>query len=210
MIYQKEREAVASTMRRLYKQGLTTCSGGNISFRASDNHILITPSALDKGIINYRQIALMTLQGENFSAGLKPSIETDMHLKILRNRPDINAIVHAHPVHASFFTTTGKEGVNTALTAEARFLLGETVFAPYALMGTEDLGERVSNALKEGAHAVFLENHGVLTLGKTLLQAFDRLEVLESAARMTLLEKLYGSAKSLSHERLSEIDAMHD
>ncbi len=209
MIYKKEREAVASTMRRLYRQGLTTCSGGNISFRVSEDRVLITPAALDKGRINFRQIALMTLQGESISVGLRPSIETDMHLRILRARPDVNAIVHAHPVHASFYTTTGEDRVDTGLTAEARYLLGEPVFAPYALMGTQSLGEVVSSSLKEGASAVFLENHGVLTVGQTLLQAFDRLEVLEAASRMTLFARLRGDSVSLSEERLAEIDAMH-
>ena len=209
MMYRKQREAIASTMRRLYRQGLTTCSGGNISFRAGENHVLITPAALDKGQINFRQIALMTLQGESISVGMRPSIETDMHLRILRVRPDVNAIVHAHPVHASFYTTTGKVRVNTGLTAEARYLLGEPVFAPYALMGTQDLGEIVSESLKEGASAVFLENHGVLTVGQTLLQAFDRLEVLEAASRMTLFAQLRGESQTLSEKRLAEIDAMH-
>lgn len=197
-------------MRRLYAQGLTTCSGGNISLRVHDTQVLITPSALDKGAITSQQIALMTLSGENLTPGLKPSIETEMHLMILRARPDIQVVVHAHPVHASFYTTTGKVGINTGLTAEARFLLGVPVFVPYALMGTQGLGERVSSALTDGAAAACMENHGVLTIGTTLLQAFDRLEVLETAAKMTFMAELLESATPLSEARLSEIDALHN
>ena len=209
MIYKKEREEIAATMRRLYRQGLTTCSGGNISFRVNEKEILITPSALDKGKINFRQIALMTLEGENISVGLKPSIETDMHMRIFKARPDVKAIVHAHPVHASYYTTTGKEGVNTALTAEARYLLGTPAFAPYALMGTEKLGEIVADALKGGASTVFLENHGVLAVGQTLLQAYDRLEVLEAASRMTQMAVLQRNSIALNKTRLQEIDDLH-
>jgi len=210
MKFQKEREAVASTMRRLYRQGLTTCSGGNISLRVSDNLVLITPSALDKGIINFRQIALMTLEGENMTPGLKPSIETDMHLKILRSRPEILTVVHAHPKYASLCTAMVNPGISTDLLAEARFLLKEPAFAPYALMGTRGLGDSASQALSEGAVAVLLENHGVITLGKTLLQAFDRMEVLEAAAEMSIHAAGAMETRHLTRERLDEIDRMSD
>ncbi len=209
MIYKKERKEIAFTMRRLYRQNLTTCSGGNISLRVGNNHMLITPSGLDKGEISFRQIALMTLDGENLSIGLKPSIETDMHLKILRSRPDVNTVVHAHPVHASFFSATDST-VRTDLLAEARYLLEEPAFAPYALMGTEGLGDRVSAALEKDKSAVFLENHGVLTVGSSLLQAFDRMEVLEAAAVMTLMSRQVEGVSELTGERLKEIDRLHN
>lgn len=209
MIYSKEREAVASTMRRLYQKGLTTCSGGNISLRVGDNHLLITPSALDKGEVNHRQIALMTLDGENMSVGLKPSIETDMHLKILRSRPDINCIVHAHPKYASLFTASESAKLRTDLLAEARYLLMEPVVAPYALMGTDSLGDNVSRVLRKEANTALLENHGVLTLGSTLLEAFDRIEVLEAAAEMNAHSIKAVPVRSLSMNQLLDIDSLH-
>jgi len=206
--YLKERMHVAAIMRRLYQHGLTTCSGGNISLRVGDDRFLITPSALDKGTLNYRQIAVMTLSGKNLSLGLKPSIEADMHRRILRYRSDIYAVVHAHPKHASFFAATQSPSIRTDLLAEARFVLGEPVFAPYALMGTPELGKSLESALAEGAYAALLENHGVLTIGKTLLEAFDRIEVLEAAAEMTLMAEYFGKVAPLSKRRLEEIDAM--
>ena len=195
-------------MRRLYRQGLTTCSGGNISYRCHNGHILITPSALDKGIINARQIALMTPEGENYTTGLKPSIETDMHLKILKSRPDTRAVVHAHPLHASLLTAAERH-IPTDILAEARFLLGETVFVPYALMGTDDLATLTAEAAAKGAAALMLENHGVLTVGNTLLQAFDRMEVLEAAAAMYVKASPSLKLHSLDDGRLNDIDAMH-
>lgn len=208
MQYQKEREQVAATMRRLYQQGLTTCSGGNISLRVDDNHILITPSALDKGSINYRQIALVTLSGENLSLGLKPSMETEMHRKIFACRNDVKAVVHAHPKYASFFTATKNHHIRTDLLAESRYVLGNPVFAPYALMGTPNLGDSVSAAMKEDEFVVMLENHGILTVGTTLLQAFDRIEVLEAAAEMTIMSKLVDDLAPLSPQRILEIDEL--
>jgi len=207
--YQKERKQVAAIMRRLYRQGLTTCSGGNISLRVDDDRFLITPSTLDKGKINYRQIAVMTLSGENLSPGLKPSIEADMHQRILRYRKDINAVVHAHPKHASFFTATETRKIRTDLLAEARFVLGEPAFAPYALMGTPELGKNLEYALAGRACVALLENHGVLTIGKTLLEAFDRIEVLEAAAEITLMAGCSVKPSPLDDRRLSEIDAMN-
>jgi len=206
--YQKERKEVALIMRRLYRQGLTTCSGGNVSFRVDDHCFLITPSALDKATINYRQIAVMTLSGESLSLGLKPSIETEMHRRILGCRKDINAVVHAHPKHASFLTATQSRRIRTDLLAEARFVLGEPAFAPYARMGTPELGKILESALGKGAYVALLENHGILAIGKSLLDAFDRIEVLEAAAEMTLMAEGYEKLSPLSNQRLKEIDAM--
>jgi len=207
--YQKERKQVAAIMRRIYRQGLTTCSGGNISLRVDDDRFLITPSALDKGTINYRQIALMTLSGENLSPGLKPSMEADMHRTILRHREDIDAVVHAHPKHASFFTAIQSSKIRTDLLAEARFVLGEPVFSPYALMGTPELGKNLKSALAGGEYVALLENHGVLTIGKTLLEAFDRIEVVEVAAEMTFMSEYSVKLSPLNNRRLNEIDAMN-
>ncbi|NQT60766.1 MAG: class II aldolase/adducin family protein [Bacteroidetes bacterium] len=208
MKYRKERKQVAATMQRLYTHGLTTCSGGNISLRIDKNHFLITPSALDKGAITYRQIAVFTFSGENLTPELKPSIETDMHRKILMARDDINAVVHAHPKYASFFSATKSHRIRTDLLAEARYLLKDPVFAPYALMGTTGLGDNTAAALKKDVYAAILENHGIVTVGKTLLQAFDRIEVLEAAAEMTIMAKLVDDLSPLNDYRLKEIDAM--
>jgi ribulose-5-phosphate 4-epimerase/fuculose-1-phosphate aldolase len=111
MLYSNNKECrkeVARFMRRLYKRGLTTASGGNISIRLQDG-ILITPSGLDKGTIKGNQIGLISFTGENLSAALKPSIEFAMHLAIYKSRPDVFAIVHAHPPLATSFTALQKK-----------------------------------------------------------------------------------------------------
>ena len=102
--YKKERKEVAMFMRRLYRQGLTTTSGGNISLKISDDIIVITPSATDKGRMRWKEVGIMTLAGENLTPELKPSIENEMHLSIYRKKKEISAIVHAHPLFASAFT----------------------------------------------------------------------------------------------------------
>jgi L-fuculose-phosphate aldolase len=208
MDYIKKRETTAMFMSRLYERQLTTCSGGNISMRVSEDRILITPSGKDKGTLTAEDIALITLEGENLSHGLKLSIETEMHLAVYRKRADVNGIVHAHPLHGSLFTALDKP-LRTDIIAEARYLLGEPRMAPYALMGTRELAEIVGETFTDrDTRVVLMENHGVITVGDSLFRAYDRMEVLEAAARMTCLGEQIGGMNYLSRERKDEIDRM--
>jgi L-fuculose-phosphate aldolase len=203
-LYKKERKEVARFMRRLYKNGLTTTSGGNISLRVSDEFVLITPSATDKGTMRWNEIGIMTIMGENLTSHLKPSMEAEMHLSIYRKKKEINAIVHAHPVVASSFTAMNCK-IETNLTAEAAAILGNPLMVPYALMGTADLARIASeNILK--SDILLLENHGILTAGSNLLQAFDKIEVLENAAKMTLITLITKKKSPLSKSRIMEIE----
>jgi len=204
--YKIQRKEVARFMRRLYKKGLTTTSGGNISLKISEEHILITPSATDKGRMKWKEVGIMSMMGENLTPELKPSIEKDLHLNIYKKNTEVTAIIHAHPVFATSFTAT-RCTINTGLTAEARAICGEPRFVPYALMGSADLAQVTAEHSSE-ADVLLLENHGILTTGKTLLSAFDKLEVLENAAKMTLIVELTGKKKGLSPSRLRELDRL--
>ncbi len=199
----KEREELASFMRRLYAQKLTTCSGGNLSMRLDEKHVIITPSSLDKGAIVADQIGLMTIDGENLTPHLKPSIETGAHLSVYKVRDDVKAVVHAHPVTATSFSAMD-EKINIHLTAEAYVVLMKIHYSSYSLMGSEGLAEIVAESLKENDISV-MKNHGITTVGPTLLSAFDKLEVLEAAAQMTLNTKIMGSVSSMSDKNLDEL-----
>ena len=204
--YKKERREVARFMRRLYRQGLTTTSGGNISMRINDELIAITPSATDKGRMRRGDIGIMSLLGENLTPDLKPSIENALHINIYKKNRDITAIVHAHPVFASSFTAMNVQ-INTCLTAEARAICGQPKVVPYALMGTKELADIVAQYTAE-ADVLLLENHGILTTGSCLLQAFDKLEVLENAAKMTIIVELTGKKKELGRTRIQQLDKL--
>jgi L-fuculose-phosphate aldolase len=204
--YKSERKSVARFMRRLYKHGLTTTSGGNISLRINDELILITPSATDKGRMKWKEVGIVTILGENLTPDLKPSIETAMHLAIYKKKKDVLAICHAHPVFASLFTAI-KAKINTNLTAEAKAILGDPLLVRYAVMGSEALAEvAAENALK--SDILLLENHGILTTGSTLLQAFDKIEVLENAAKMTLMTEMTGKKRPLDRARIIELEKL--
>ena len=199
----EKREEVASFMRRLYTQKLTTCSGGNISVRLDENHIIITPSSLDKALIQADQIGIISLEGENITPHLKPSIETGMHLEIYKKRPDIMAIVHAHPVHATSFTAMECK-IDITLTAESFLVLKKIAYPEYAIMGSAELATNVAESLIDSNVAI-MKNHGVTTVGNSLLSAFDKIEVLENAAIMTLNNHITKSISPLNKEQLDEI-----
>ena len=204
--YKDERKEVARFMRRLYNHGLTTTSGGNISLKLSDDVILITPSGTDKGMMRWREIGIVNIFGENLTPHLKPSMETGMHLEIYKKKEDVRAIVHAHPVYASLFTAI-KARINTSLTAEAKAILGDPLFVRYAVMGSAELASvAAENILK--SEILLLENHGILATGTTLLQAFDRTEVLENAAKMTFLSEMTGKRKPLDKARIMELEKL--
>lgn len=204
--YKKERKQVACFMRRLYNHGLTTTSGGNISCRISDDVILITPSATDKGKMKWKEVGIMTILGENLTPDLKPSIESEMHLSIYKKKKEVRAVVHAHPVFASAFTAM-KLKIDTNLTAEACAILGNPLMVPYALMGTSDLANMVSENILD-SDILLLENHGILTTGSNLLQAFDKIEVLENAAKMTLIVEMTNKKSPLSKSKILQIEKL--
>jgi len=205
-LYINERKEVAGIMRRLYRQRLTTTSGGNVSMRVSDTIIVITPSATDKGRMKWKEVGILDIEGRNLTPALKPSIEHTLHLNIYRTNPKVKAIVHAHPVFSSAFTAMNSE-IDTTLTAEARAICGVPVMVPYALMGTEELAAKTA-AYSKKSRILLLENHGVIATGENLITAFDRLEVLENAARMTLITTITGKRKALTNEQLNELDLL--
>lgn len=166
--------------------------------------ILITASQTDKGLIDASQVGLIDQDGKVMSGDLKLSMETGMHLAIYAKRPDINAIVHAHPVFATSFAISGKI-IKTNLAGESRAVLGEPAFAEYALMGTQHLADLVAGASLK-SNAVLMRNHGVITLGSSLFQAYDRMEVLEASAKMTFITEFLGGSHDLTVEQLKEID----
>lgn len=201
--YKKE---LAGFMRRLYRLKLTTTLGGNLSMLLPNGNMIITPSATDKGEIQASEIGTMDLNGKIIGKKFIPSIETKMHIQIYKTRPDIKAIVHAHPVTCCAFAATST-GINYKLIVEAYVVLGRIAYARYYPMGTSELAEEVADAAKY-ANCIIMKNHGALTVGDNLLQAFDRIEVMENAAQMTLmtgveLKKFY---RPLNKTQLKKID----
>lgn len=200
------KKELAYFMRRLYKRGLTTTSGGNISLRISNDTILITPSQTDKGRISSTDIGVLNINGDIIHSQLKLSMETGLHLAIYKARPDINAIVHAHPPVATSFTAAHQD-INTNLLGESRAILGTPLLSSYALMGSHELAQIVSETSKK-TNVILMANHGIVAVGVTLLEAFDRIEVLENCAKVNVITKIIGQAQPLDPEQVISIDKL--
>jgi len=204
--YYGQRKLVADTMTRLYKTRLTTTSGGNISCRIDDELFCISPSSLDKSKLSPELIPIVTMAGENLTPHLPLSIESEMHRLILAENPEVNAVVHAHPVYSTLFACAEKP-MDTSIIGESWVLLGRPVMSKYYKMGTPELAREVADCAKQ-SRIVLLKNHGVLATGKDMLSAFDAIEVLESASKLTALSALMNNA-GIKIEGLSE-EAMRD
>ena len=176
-------------MGRSYERGLTTSTGGNFSMRVG-SVMLITPSGLDKSSLKAEDIAEVDIEtGKNLTPDKKLSIETEMHRLIYKKRPDCVSVMHSHPTFCCLYSASN-ESIDTTLIAESWYLLDRVVKIPYALMGTKELAERVSDYAGRGGNAFLLEYHGALCIGKSPLNAFDRLECLEQAAKLSALSHL--------------------
>lgn len=196
----EEKELVALFMGRSYERGLTTSTGGNLSMRVG-KVMLITPSGLDKSALKAEDIAEVDIEtGENLTPDKKLSIETEMHRSIYKKRPDAVSVMHSHPTFCCLYSASN-ESIDTTIIAESWYLLDRVIKVPYALMGTKELAERVSDYAQKGGNAFLLENHGALCIGKSPLNAFDRLECLEQAAKLSALSHLVNAKGIEENER---------
>lgn len=202
----EQRAEVAYFMRRLYDKNLTSCSGGNISVRASGDLVLITPSSLDKGELAANQVVLVDMAGENLSPELRPTIEMGLHLEIYRRRPDVKAVVHAHPVFATAFSCMGLD-IEIGLTPEGIMTVGEIARADYQPAGTGELAVVTAEAVA-GANVAVMANHGVAAVGPTLFKAYDRLEVTEIAAKMTWITMTLNKCSPLDQSQRAVIQSL--
>jgi L-fuculose-phosphate aldolase len=192
------RDAVMRTMERIYRYRMTTTSGGNLSIRDDDGDIWITPARLDKGSL--RRDDIVRVRGDGTVDGPhRPSSEFPFHKAIYDARADIRGIVHAHPVALVAFSICGRVP-DTRLLYQSRHICGEVGFAPYALPGSAELGEKIAATFARGCHCVVLENHGVVTAGASLQNAFERFETLEFTAKTVIKASLLGEVRYLGDD----------
>lgn len=189
------RDEIMRTMERIYRYRMTTTSGGNLSIRDPNGDIWITPARLDKG--GLRRDDIVCVKADGTVEGLhKPSSEFPFHQAIYAARPDIQAVVHAHPVALVAFSICGQTP-NTRLFHQARHVCGDVGFAPYALPGSQTLAACIAEAFTRGNHCVILESHGVVVGGDSLHNAFQRFETLEFTAKTIVKASTLGAVKYL-------------
>ncbi len=197
--------AIVEAGRRLHGRGLVTAAEGNLSVREGES-LYVTPAGVSKGTLQVSQIVRTDLAGQPLEAGPRISSETPMHLAIYARRPDVRAIVHAHPPVVSAFSVAHR-ALDQPILAEAVVVLGPVVLVPYATPSTWRLADLVARAAVD-SDALILANHGAVTLGANLAQALERMETLEHMGRVSLLAGLLGGEKPLSPDDVRTLLAL--
>ncbi len=203
------REAIVAAGRIAYERGLLVANDGNISVRTGTGHVLITPSGVCKGRMAPEDLLVVDVDGGVVvparDPALRPTSEQPMHLEVYRARPDVRAVVHAHPPHATALTVVG-EGLRSDFLPEVVLLLGEIPVTGLALPSSSENAVAIRHLI--GDHDVILiRRHGSLTVGADLEEALVALERLEHAARIQTLAQTLGQITPLPAEMLGRLRA---
>lgn len=185
-------------MQRIYDKGLTTTSGGNLSIMDSDGNIWITPASVDKGTLNRKDIICVHPDG-SCEGPHKPSSELPFHQSVYRMRPDLKAVLHAHPPALVAFSIIRKIP-NLDLIPSVRKVCPEVRIAKYDVPGSDALGERIGTVFADGCDIAILENHGVCIGAPDMFMAFQRFETLNYSAELEILASRIGTVKSLDKD----------
>jgi len=196
-------EQINVTIGLIYRSGMTTTSGGNISIRDANGDIWITPSGVDKGSLTTKDIILIKQDG-SIVGPHKPSSEYPFHKAIYKARPELTAIIHAHPPGLVAFSIARKVP-DTNIVPQARDICGEIGFAPYSCPGSEELGEKIANEFKNKRYkAVIMQNHGVVLGGTNMMDAYQRFETLEFCCRTIVNAGRIGNVNVLTDEQIAQ------
>lgn len=194
------RRDIVRTCRRLHDRGLIAGPDGNVSVRVAEDRILVTPSGFSKADVEEEDLVLLSLGGARIAGSNEASSEVAMHLAAYRARPDIAAVVHAHPPVATGFAVAGL-GLPGDVLPELALQVGEVPLVPYATPGTADLPGAMAPWLPNH-DAFLLANHGATTLGRTLAEAHQRMESVEHCANILLTARLLGRVNPLGADDL--------
>lgn len=188
--------------KRVYTNGFVAANDGNISVRINENEILTTPTGVSKGFMTPDMICKVNMKGEVVSASgkYKPSSEVKMHLRVYKERPDVNSVVHAHPPYGTSFAIAGIP-LAKPIMPEAVIALGCVPIAEYGTPSTEEIPDAISKYL-QNYDALLLENHGALTYGQDLMTAYFKMESLEFYAKLTFISTMLGGPKELNEEQV--------
>ena len=207
MTFQEEREAVCRVGKLLYDRGYVAANDGNISVKVAENRLLITPSGVSKGRMTPEMLLVTDMDGIVIEGERHPSSEGKMHLEVYRGRPDVNAVVHAHPPVATAFAVC-RRGLETPYLSELVAGLGQVLCTPsFAMLSTEEVPQSVRPYLADH-NALLLANHGALAWGGDLWEAFDRLETVEHTAKIVLNAQLLGGGVPLTEEEVERLQSL--
>ena len=199
------RRDIVRVCRRLYERGLIAGPDGNVSVRIARDHVVATPRGFSKADVEEHDLVLLTIEGTKIGGKHEASSEIAMHLAAYRARPDVFAVVHAHPPVATGFAVSG-QGLPANVLPELALQVGEVPLVPYATPGTDALPDAMKPFLPN-YDAFLLANHGVTTLGRTLAEAHQRMESVEHSANILLTARLLGRVNALGVDDVRVLEA---
>jgi L-fuculose-phosphate aldolase len=197
------RRDIIACARQVYDKGIVAATDGNISYRMMTDRVMITPSGTSFANLSTDELVYVDVDGNILNYGKKPSSELPMHLEIYRQRPTVNAIIHAHPPFATALTLTG-ESLEDPILPEVVMMFGKIPTAPYATPSTQESAESIRHLIKDH-DAILLDHHGAVTYGESLKDAFYKMEKLEHASKTILAARSIGTPKTLDEEQLSKL-----
>jgi L-fuculose-phosphate aldolase len=197
------RADIVEAGRRLYARGFVASNDGNISARLDAERLITTPKSVSKGFMTPDMMVIVDYSGRKIAGDRDPSSELPMHLEIYRNRPDVNAVVHAHPPLATGFAVAGIP-LTRAVLAEVITTLGSIPIAEYGTPSTKELPDAVRKYIK--AHdGMLLANHGAVTCGPDVMGAYYKMETIEHFAKISLVARLLGREHLISREEVERL-----
>jgi L-fuculose-phosphate aldolase len=189
--------------RRMWMQGLVAATDGNFSVRLSEQHLLATPTGVNKGFMSPDEVVKIDMGGSPVEGFTRPSSEIKMHLAIYERRPDVCAVIHGHPPTATGFAAA-RVPVPTEILTEAHTFLGPVALVEYATPGSEGVPQALARHVKD--HNLFLlENHGAVAVGSDLFQASYRMEALEQSAKIATTARLLGGGHAIEQSELAKL-----
>lgn len=199
------REEICEIGRRMYARRMVAANDGNISVRLSEKEILCTPTGVSKGFMKPEQLCKTDLSGNvlEMAEGLGPSSEVKMHLRVYQKRPDIMAVVHAHPIFATSFAVMGR-ALESPIMPEVIVNFGKIPLAPYGTPSTSEIPDAIEPYLAD-YEAILLESHGALTWAKNLTAAYMKMESVEFYAELLYRTTQLGGPRELTEERLMRL-----
>ena len=199
----KLREEMCEIGRRIYNKGFAAANDGNISFRLDENRVLCTPTRVSKGYMKPDDLCIVDMEGKQISGKRKRSSEILMHLTIMKTRPDVRSVVHCHPPHATAFAVA-HEPIPKCTMPEFEVFLGEVAIAPYETPGTQTFADTIIPYIKD-TDTILLANHGTVTAGSDLMDAYFKTEIIDAYCRILILTKQLGRVEYYSDAKAAEL-----
>jgi len=200
------RRQIVEAGKRAYQRGYAASNDGNISARIDENRIIVTPAGVSKGFMKPADMVIVDMDGQVKSVSGKPSSEVFMHLQVYKDRPDINSVCHAHPPYATGFAAAGIP-LDHCILPEVILTLGQIPLVKYGTPGTDELYKPMIKLLPDH-DAFLLANHGALTIGTDVINAYHKMETVEHFAHIAFVAHQLGNIAALNSEQVKKLTDM--